>query len=106
MSPAAELQAKAVAMLRQGDKLAIASDARAHAGKVILALARPEAACVLQIDASEYDGIKVLQLAGLGDVLTDEPMAKAPPDIEELKQARQALRQRKPAKTKQAGAIA
>lgn len=94
MSPAAELLDKAVAMLRPGDKIAIASDARAHAGKVILALARPEAACVLQIDASEYDGIKVLQLAGMGDALTDEA-PKAPPDIEELKQARQVMRQRK-----------
>jgi hypothetical protein len=94
MSAASDLLDKAVAMLLPDHKLVLCSDAESHQGKVLLALARPDVACVLAIDAAEYDGRKVLDLAGLGDSLTDQPMHNAP-DIEQMKQQRQAIRQRK-----------
>jgi len=65
MTAAAQLLDKAVGMLKPGDKLALCSDAHAYRGKVLLAVARPEAACVLAIAAAEYSGMQVLSMAGM-----------------------------------------
>lgn len=96
LTPAAQLQSKAMAMLRPCDKLALRSDSDAYPGKVLLAIARPNGALVLQIDAAEYDGVKVLRIAGMGDVFDD---GQHRPDVEELKLERKALRQRKTKKS-------
>lgn len=98
MTPAADLLAKAQAMLKPGDALALCSDAWSYRknGYVLLAVARPIGGLVLRIDANEYDGLAVMRLAGMKDVTTDEPIPAEPPDIEQLLKEKNALRTRKP----------
>ena len=64
-----ELQAKVVAMLQPGMKLAFATDAMTYAKHkrptVLLAIARPEVSFVMAFDAVEFDLAAQLDLAKL-----------------------------------------
>ena len=64
MTPAAQLLERAVAMLRPGDDLAIATDGQAYPDVFLVAIARPTASCVVRVSRAEYCGFKLAQLAG------------------------------------------
>ncbi len=71
------VRARAIALLLEGDRqLALASDAQTYArGKVpavLLAIARPTGSVVLAIDASEFNGLDVLKLAGFPTTPVDK----------------------------------
>ncbi len=64
MTPAAQLLERAVAMLRPGDELAIATDGQAYPDVFLVAIARPTVACVIRVPRAEYCGFALAQLAG------------------------------------------
>lgn len=64
MTPAAQLLANVEALARPGSTLHFLTDALSHPGKVLLAIWRPLWSCVIQIDAEEYDGLKVAEIFG------------------------------------------
>ena len=68
-SPASALLEQCIAMHREGDDLTVATDARGHPGKVLIAIWRPAASFVMSIDASEYDGLALAKLCGFTDLV-------------------------------------
>ena len=90
-SPAQTISNQARAYVEAGAPLGIVTDARSYPGKVLVAVANSEASCVLQIAASEYDGIWLFD-----KLAPPVEQPKPPPDIEQLKKEKHAAEQNRP----------
>lgn len=62
MTPARAIRDKAEAMFREGDDLAVATDASAD--PVLIGLATRKHSLVVAVAASEYDGLALAKLCG------------------------------------------
>lgn len=62
VTPARAIRDKAEAMFREGDELAVATDASAD--PVLIGLATSKHSLVMAVAASEYDGLALAKLCG------------------------------------------
>lgn len=74
------IRSRAVAMLKPGQDLAIATDVDSVPGQVLVGIARPSHCCVLTIGRSEYEAqggwMKLAEVAGFG-VRVESAMERA-----------------------------